>query len=309
MSGEKLYYAGIDGGGTKTCIAAADEQQRIVYRASGGPINIYGIGAETARSNLFGLLRDALDALRADRFETVVIGSAGISGPEGPNPCYEWEGSIPAGSVKWRGDLEIALSAVDGDNKAAIVSGTGSMLMALCDGRQWAVGGYGHLIGDEGSAYDIASRGIRAAVRYYEGWGAETALYDGLLHYYEVDSPKTLIDKIYCENPDKGLIAGFSRVVAQAAGSGDKTAKAIMESAADSLMEQFIALDRKSGGSIGRVSLSGGVLTPGSITGDSLRAALERYRPGLVVTGAGHEAVVGALRLCFDPGSYRNDLA
>lgn len=308
MNREKQYYAGIDGGGTGTRIAVADERQNIVYRGEGGSINVCGIEPDVAKANLLQVLAEALEAVRSDRFETLVIGSASAFDSEDQNCFAEWETDIPAKRILWHSDLEIALSATDGGNKAVIASGTGSMLMSDCQGQRYAVGGYGHLVGDEGSAYDIAARGIRAAIQYWEGWGEETALYGALLSFYGIASPRGIVEKVYLESRDKRQIANFSRVVGQAAAAGDKVARIILEEAAEALFEQFCALDKKCGGRIERVSLVGSVLLPGSIAETALRAKLERYRSELEVSGVQRQAVVGALRCCFGTGPYHNDL-
>src|SRR5207302_776208 len=80
----------------------------------------------------------------------------------------------------------------------AVVAGTGSMAFArAADGRTARAGGWGPLLGDEGSGYAIALAGLRAAARSADGRAQVTPLTDRLLAAYGLTRPQELIGAVY----------------------------------------------------------------------------------------------------------------
>ena len=159
-------FIGIDGGGTSTKVEIHRDGQS--ERRKYGPFNISAIGEEAFRKLLREMFADwgSLEECRA-----ICVGGAGVS-------CGELEQIIReelkptgfAGKLLLRSDSEIALrGAVDGPG-CILIAGTGSIGFGVNEAGETArVGGFGHLIDDEGSGYALGRDALSAAVRALDG--------------------------------------------------------------------------------------------------------------------------------------------
>jgi N-acetylmuramic acid 6-phosphate etherase len=126
-------------------------------------------------------------------------------------------------------DLETALAAVDTSDKklpaaqVLILSGTGSCCFGRTPDNQTArIGGWGHIIGDKGSGYEIGLRGLKAAVHHLDRDGKWTKLGQNLLQALVLNEPEDLID--WAKTASKPDIAALAVQVFAAAAEGDKIA-------------------------------------------------------------------------------------
>jgi N-acetylglucosamine kinase-like BadF-type ATPase len=114
------------------------------------------------------------------------------------------------------------------------ISGTGSIVYGRNrQGKATRTGGWGHLLGDEGSGYDIGLRGLRAVVRMADGRQASTLLIPEILTQISLTSPDQLVKWI--SRADKSQIAQLANSVFQAAQAGDLTAQEIINHASREL--------------------------------------------------------------------------
>jgi glucosamine kinase len=113
-----------------------------------------------------------------------------------------------------------------------LIAGTGAI--ALGRDRRGAMArasGWGHILGDEGSGYDIGRSALQAAARAADGRGPETALLAAILEHWHLEAPSDLIGYVYAP-ADKADIADLSRLVFAAARAGDEVARRIVAHAA-----------------------------------------------------------------------------
>src|SRR6266567_630338 len=176
---------GVDGGQSGTTALIGDQNGRILGTGEAGPCN----HAEFAegRAKLERAVRASvgeacaqagLDATTVE-FEAACFGMSG--GPEDKR-------EILAGILRTRhlivtNDAVIALAGATASGQGIItIAGTGSIGFGRnASGRTARAGGWGYIFGDEGSGFDIARQALRAALRYEEGWGPQTALREMLL--------------------------------------------------------------------------------------------------------------------------------
>ena len=132
-------------------------------------------------------------------------------------------------------DAELLLSALGKQAGVVLIVGTGSIALAQDEaGNVSRVGGWGHILGDEGSGYDIGRRGLQAAVRAVDGRGQATLLLDLILQHWKLRTAEDLIDAVYTVD-NKAKIAQAATYVIHAARQGDAVALEIVEQAADEL--------------------------------------------------------------------------
>ena len=231
---KKMYYIGVDGGGTKTALAAFDENGKQVAESLSGPLNYNFIGLDAA----FGNLRYGIAALGLPEgsLAAIGIGDPSIDDiPDSPNALAflkkcEKEIGVP---VFIRSDAYMTLFALtEGKERGVLViSGTGAIALGEDEkGKVRVAGGWGRLSDDEGSGYYIGISGIRAALRCADGIVGKTELLPAALEYFGCREPRRLTDVFYGETePD---IAGFSKKVSECAEKGDEMANEILSSAA-----------------------------------------------------------------------------
>ena len=139
-------------------------------------------------------------------------------------------------------DAEFALAGLDSGPGVALIAGTGSIALGRdASGRMIQVGGWGHLLGDEGSAYDIGRRAAQAAARAADGRGPTTALLQLVLERWGLTAPRSMIDHAYLTQ-EKAPIASLAPGVLALARRGDHVARAIRRQACEELAQAAIAV-------------------------------------------------------------------
>lgn len=145
-------------------------------------------------------------------------------------------------------DAETALLAGTwGKAGIVLVAGTGSIVHAVIP--EWKLnirlGGWGYLLGDEGSGFDIGRQALLAVTRSYDGTGERTALTRVIMELFSIDDPMQLIDLIYEQANARKMIAHLAKTVFVHAEQGDAVAVRIIEQAAASLGKLILSVVKK----------------------------------------------------------------
>ncbi len=302
------FVIGIDGGGTKTLGAIAGEDGKIIAQHEVGSTNPHSNPLDVVRANLKALTENLLGqaGAKAEDVKAICLGMAGVDRPEDKpmvkNLVNEF---LPEADVLPVNDGVIALTG--GALKPygiIVISGTGSIAFGINkESERVRAGGWGHILGDEGSGYTIALRGLREIMRSHDGRTGHTKLQDLMLGHLKLERPDQLLGWIRDINANKAEIAALSRLVHQAANEGDETATRILREEAEELAEIVEAVSRK--------------LFPGEqkdyeviVAGGNLRKAdgffgmfndsLAKRLPGITVTRPRSEPVEGAVILALD---------
>src|SRR5688572_14451928 len=276
-------FLGVDGGGTKTAYALVDAGGRLQARYVGATIAHLADGLEAARARLAEGLAAVLAQAKASPGD-VDYAFVGL-------PAYGEDGAItaaldalPAGALaagryrcgndmmcSWAGSLACA----DG---ISVIAGTGSMAYGEYAGRQARCGGWGELIGDEGSAYWIAREGMNLFSRMSDGRTAAGPLRRLVRERLALDNDLYLCSHIYGARADRrDAFAQFARLVHEAAEAGDAEAASIFVRGAGELVACVVAVHRSLGAPADAalpVSHSGGVF-------DNAPAMVGAFRDGL----------------------------
>jgi len=231
-------YLGVDGGQSSTTALIADEGGRVIGRGRGGPCN--HVTTAEGRAKFLNAIGDCLNqACREAGIEKATVQFAavclGLSGGCEDKEAYTRE-LIRSERYKITHDAEIALSgATAGEPGIIMIAGTGSMAFGRnARGQKARAGGWGYVFGDEGGAFDLTRRALRAALQFEEGWGERTALHQLLLKSGGAGNANELLHRFY-GRLDRSYIATLAILVTQAAETGDSVALAILRKAAAKL--------------------------------------------------------------------------
>jgi len=143
---------------------------------------------------------------------------------------------------------------------ALAISGTGSMCAVRDnDSELRHTGGWGYILGDEGSAYHIAITGIQAAIAAYDGVGPETALKKMVEAHYGIADMRDLVNLFYDPPIQREQVSLFAQDVATCAEAGDGVAKEVLSRSAKHLAKTMLVLLLPFTGQELPMGISGGV--------------------------------------------------
>jgi N-acetylglucosamine kinase-like BadF-type ATPase len=235
---------GIDVGGTKTVCMLADEGERVIAEGREDGANLQGAGELALEKVLHSVMEKTLEG-------TGILPSAiclGIAGVDRAADEAVVRSIMNRIGYKARilvvNDALIALQAGIGDAAGiVIVSGTGSIAYGRNEqGEAARAGGWGYVLGDEGSGYWIGRLALRAVVRHADGRGRATSLTPRLLAHFGVERATELIHKVYQDELNPRSIAAVAKYVQHARDEGDSVAASILNRAADELMTAATAV-------------------------------------------------------------------
>src|SRR5579859_45524 len=295
------FFLGIEGGGTRTVALLADAGGQVLHRLEAGPGNLRLLND----AELLRLFRSIAAAL--PKPDAVGIGMAGARTESDRK-------RIRAAAEKvWRdvpcvatNDLETALAAGvatarrhnNRNTEVLVLSGTGS----CCYGRNAAgkttkVGGWGHVLGDRGSGYEIGLRALKAVALELDRKGAWPKLGARILARLQMNEPEELI--AWAQAAGKAEIAGLAAEVFAAWKSGDRIASEIITGARDSLAEDAIACAWQLAGpkTGAHFILAGGVLLKQPEFAKAVRKGLRKIWPDAVVSSLEREGAWGGVVL------------
>ena len=300
---EELFL-GVECGGTRTVALLASRDLSPLQRREFGPANLKLLSDEHLHAH-FALLHASFPP----------PGAIGI-GMAGARTETDWLRVRKAAASHWPGvpiavtnDLEISLLAA-GDKinqpRILVLSGTGSCCYGKSPtGRTARMGGWGHILGDKGSGYEIGLRGLKASIFYFdrdEHWGE---LGQSILRQLLLNEPNDLIE--WVQKASKREIAGLAPLIFAAAARGEKAGRDIIEGAAQSLAKDAAACARKltwEGGPVEFILAGGALLKQGSFA-ERVRALIQETWSNSSVASLEREGVFGAVRLAIQAAPGR----
>ena len=221
------YLLGLDGGGTKTDMLLCMTDGTVVIRCIGGPSSLTGQTEQEVYENIRYTLNQALVDFKTEK-DTIVGFYAGISGAglkTNQDKYREMFSELLPNAEKTDvgSDAVNALSSGTGQGDGIIaIAGTGSSVFARIDGVMHQVGGWGYLLGDEGSGFDLGRRAILSALRMMDHRGLKTSLYDACIEKSGC-SMRDFVAKTYT-GESKKVIASYATVLLEEAEKGDAVA-------------------------------------------------------------------------------------
>lgn len=274
------YYLGIDGGGTRTTAAVSDENGKIIIKKQGKTINFYSVGMETARNNLDSLVSEICKELDCDGFEGVFVGCSALDDKADEATLKALCGNIRTNAIEMNSDLYIALKSMgDIECPCVAVCGTGSMAIGTDKyGNTVVSGGWGHIIGDEGSGYAIAINALKVCCELCDK-GEASPLLDAAESYFGVSDFRKAIDIIYSPETTKDALAGFAADIGKLAQT-DNTAKDIVISEANAFAKTVLILLDKIG-CCSALGLYGGIFVHNAIFTEAFKSDIKSVYPDI----------------------------
>jgi len=299
------FVMGVDGGATKTLAAVLDLERRVLHLGHSGPSNEDAVGPVHA---VHALLAAAGQAIENAGIASEQLGAA-VLAVAGTDTEVLAQHMRSARTDRWIvvNDVVGAWAAATGAGPGvAAIAGTGSNVFGVGPGgRAWRAGGWGHLLGDEGSGYWLGVQSIKAALRDREGTGPATALSEAATEFFEQPSVEAVAARVYSKPLTKGQIAAFGIETARLAEHGDAVARELYARGAGELGEQVVAVIRETGltsGSPGGardfpVGLIGSAFKAGPVFVEPLARAIHECAPQARVRVVDMAPVGGSLLL------------
>jgi glucosamine kinase len=238
------WVVGVDGGGTHTTVVLADARGREILRSDGPPGIVDPRSPRRAAEVVAALVRESAAAAGMDLPAAALC--AGLAGVEYPAERRAVADALReaglARAVEVVTDGRIALEGALGAGAGILlIAGTGSVAYGRAeDGRTARCGGWGMVLGDEGSGYGIGRDALRAALQAADGRGPSTRLLEALLEGLRLPSAAGVPP--WVGRAEKRDVAGLVPVVVRVAGEGDHVAAAVLRNAAHALADHAAAL-------------------------------------------------------------------
>ena len=237
-SAQGPYVIGIDAGGTKTVCLLADEHGRVIAKGRGAGANLQTAGELAVEKVLHGVMEAAI----GDRPIVPAAICLGIAGVDRDDEMQTVKAIMRRIGYKSRtlvvNDALIALVAGAGDAPAiVIIAGTGSIVYGRNgSGEAARAGGWGHMIGDEGSGYWIGKEALAAVMRASDGRGPETQLTAEMLEHFDINDVSRLPRIVYDREQPRMAVAALGPLVQHVSEQGDAVATGILERAAEEIV-------------------------------------------------------------------------
>lgn len=262
------FYIGLDGGGTKTKCVIVDEKMKIISELVGGPSNFLVFGLDDVTQSLFNLINASIKQAKIDISEvnSILLGTAGAGRREDAERLEVSffqkvnEHHMPIKKFIVESDARVALEgAFSGNPGSILIAGTGSIMFGKdSQGNIHRVGGFGRLLGDEGSGLHIGRLGLTAIAKQFDGRGERTRLSSLLKDKFNIANSKELILAVYKNNFDTATVAPL---VIQTAEEGDNICTNIIQNEVDELLLHIKSMKKLIKEDILKISLIGGTIT------------------------------------------------
>ncbi|MFC1629602.1 N-acetylglucosamine kinase, partial [Patescibacteria group bacterium] len=219
----KGYVIGVDGGGTKTTVALASFEGKILKIAKSGPSNPRNLGIEKAVANIAFGIRKVLKNKKKDRVLSVFIGLPAVQEDykskirKIKKELLKQKGfsQVLKNKIEIGSDQVVAFrSGTDKKSGIVLITGTGCATHGWLDEKEVKSSGWGYLA-DEGSAFWIGQKAFQVTLKDLDGRGPKTKITKLIFKKLGIKNEIGLIQKIYSQNPVK-IISVLSVLVDEA---------------------------------------------------------------------------------------------
>ena len=243
---DKGYFLGIDGGATKSTLVLINLKGKKIFETTGESLNYRNLDEEKFIKNLNELI------IKAKKKGKILFSCFSFAGIDTETDKKRVMNIIEKSAVNKMlnsnfivtNDIEIVLLAANVEDGAAVIAGTGSNFFAKNKNKMARAGGLDYILSDEGSAFYIGQKVLRAAVKSSDLRGEKTILEKLVLKKSGVENMRDLVNLVY-EGNLKQKVGEFAPLTEPALKKNDRVAKRILLSAVDELENGIITVTRK----------------------------------------------------------------
>jgi N-acetylglucosamine kinase-like BadF-type ATPase len=272
------YVIGVDGGGTKTEASAYNSNGKIMLTSIKGFANLLN-NQEIALDNIVSSIKEIIDRFGTSELSGVYLGIAGSEVGENTKIISEKIKSELKIDAVVMNDAEIALKAMlKGKDGILTIAGTGSIAFGINQNVTSRCGGWGNLLGDEGSGYRISIDAIKRMIFEEEHSIPKSELTKKIMDKLEIKSVDQVTNFVYSSTKDD--IASLTTIVARLGETGDEIASEILISEGVELAKTVENVYKKLKFESCSVALVGSVIRKAKV----VRRAFEDYlRENIVI--------------------------
>lgn len=272
------YVIGVDGGGTKTEATAYDSEGKVIMTSIKGFANLLN-NREKALDNIVSSIKEVVDELAGKELRGVYLGIAGSEVGENSKIIKDTIKDKLKIDCVVMNDSEIALKAMlKGEDGILTIAGTGSVAFGINNNVTSRCGGWGNLLGDEGSGYKIAIEAIKIMIFEQENCIPQSQLTKNIMSKLKINSVDEVTSFVYSSTKDE--IASLTKIVARLGEEGDEIASEILINEGIEIAKTVKNLYKKLNFESCSIALVGGVIRNIKI----FRMAFEDYlRANIVI--------------------------
>ncbi|MEO8210034.1 MAG: BadF/BadG/BcrA/BcrD ATPase family protein [bacterium] len=297
------FYIGIDSGGTKCeiLIVSGNEERKILYSKFYKGVHYSIAGVEQYSNAVCEFIKSSLSEAKLNLKNCIAIG-AGVAGAREEKDRLNLEKSfrkkLNYKNILITTDAMTALyGAFEGDDGIILISGTGSVLYGLSNGYLTRVGGWGRIIGDEGSGYWIGKRALNLITKEFDKRKNEGSLLSKKLRKKFGITKENVNEKIFRKNIE---IQSIAPVVIDLANKKCDVSLKIVNEAVDGLIEHIVTFLEVSGRKKNiKIAFIGSIIENKNLLSDNLQKKIRKLKIVEVVTKK-HLPAFGAVLLAME---------
>lgn len=291
-----MIAVGVDAGGSQT-IAVAMRDGELLAPTTGPAASVTIAGIDRAAAAIGDTIAAAAQSASPD---AIVVGAAGAGTESAASGLLAaLLARFPKARVEVTDDAHVALrAAVPAGDAIALIAGTGSIAYAEIGGNVFRSGGFGYLVGDEGSGFMIGAAAVRLALKSSEGRAPSDALTQAVLARIGTHDARDAVTRLYSGDSPVTTIASFAPLVLESAGTGERSAAKIVQAAALDLFDLVRSVCRIASIPNDRdtpIALCGGLLSENSMLTYLLETRLANELPHLPIVRNATAPHFGAL--------------
>jgi glucosamine kinase len=286
---------GVDAGGTKTAVVYSVDGETVrvdTHDAVSASVK----GTEAAADAIARAIESTTDGAIP---HAIFVGAAGAGREDVADGIRTaLQSRFGTAKVDVRDDAYIAMrAAIPQGDGVVLIAGTGSIAYAQAGGEGYRCGGYGYLIGDDGSGFAIGAAAVKHLLKAYDGRVARDAFVEAIESHLGVQTLTDVLERVYRSTKPVGTIAGVAPLVLQMAQSSERVATKIVQTAALELFDLLKSVIKRADliGSDAPIAFAGGLLTANSLLTYLLEMRVLNEFTSMPIRKDNPEPCVGAL--------------
>jgi len=303
MALNKKYFIGIDSGGTKFDIIITDVHKKVLFKGKYPSCHYSVYGADKTSEVLSGYVIKSIrkKSLSSADCEGICFGIAGAREEFDRKKLTKlFKNKLKIKNITVVTDAKNAITgAFDGGDGIILIAGTGSVLYGKYKGKMNRVGGWGRILGDQGSGYIIGRAGLREIAKEYDerGIGKKESILSKLVSKRFGITSKNIVDKVFAQNFE---VQRVCECVIEAAGKKDKACLKILKQGAEDLLwniKLYVKLAKVKEKI--EIAFIGSVIENDNILSRSLRKGIKESLKNVSIVKKRNEPAMGAIQIAM----------